>query len=153
MSSFVCDDKTINRITNALFYAVQHGGYNKSLPQPNQDLQNIMGNDPAEFGKTLYKMNVNAVEQRYPDTAGNPDNLPGQVTEDGHHLPYTYKATSISMMPGAIVLYKAIQSYLYQCYEGDVHKLPLFLALQEYRNAIACHVIEKSPEYNKAPWG
>jgi len=153
MSSFVCDDKTLNKIANALFYAVQNGGYGKSLPQPDEELQNIMGDSPSEFGKTLYLMNVNAVEQRYPDCQGNPDNLPGQVTNDGKHLPYTYKATSISMMPRAIVLYKAIQSYLYQCFEGDVDKLPLFKALQEYRSALACHIVEQTPEYEKAPWG
>ena len=153
MSAFVCEDKTLNRITNALFYAVENGGYGKSLPQPDQDLQSIMGSNPAEFGKTLYLMNVNAVEQRYPDCIGNPNNLPGVCDADGNHVPYQYKKTSISMMPGAIVLYKSIQSYLYQCSEGDVSSLPLFKALQEYRSALACHIIERLQEYQNAPWG
>lgn len=153
MSAFVCDDKTINRISNALFYAVKNGGYNKSLPQPEEKLQSVMGESPAEFGKTLYLMNVNAVEQRYPDCQKNKNNLPGQIDEDGNHLPYSYKSTPISMMPSAIVLYKALQSYLYQCCEGDVKDLPLYNLLQEYRSAIACHVIEKTQEYEKAPWG
>ena len=153
MSAFVCEDKTINRITNGIFYALQNGGYGKSLPQPDTDLQNIMGDSPAEFGKTLYKMNVNAVEQRYPDCVNNPNNLPGVVDDEGNHVPYTYKVTSISMMPGAIVLYKSIKSYLYQCSEGDVRELPLYKALREYENTLARHIVEKIPEYDKAPWG
>ncbi len=153
MSAFVCDDKTLNRISNALFYAVKNGGYNKPLPQPDTDLQNIMGDNPAEFGKTIYLMNVNAVEQRYPDCERNPNNLPGQIDADGNHLPYTFKTVSYSMMPSAVVLYKSIQSYLYQCNEGDVDQLPLYKALREYKNALASHIVEKMPDYDKAPWG
>ncbi len=153
MSAFVCDDKTINRIANALFYAVNNGGYGKSLPQPSKELQSIMGESPSEFGKTLYLMNLNAVEQRYPDCINNRSNIPGQCDKDGNHLPYAYKTVSISMMPGAIVLYKSIGCYLYQCSEGDVDELPLYKALSDYVSAIACHIVERSPEYEKAPWG
>lgn len=149
MSAYVCDDTTINRIVAGLTNAKDHGDYNTPTPKPSEELCNAIEN-ARDFGRTLYAMNINAVEQRYPDCVGNPNNLPGQISDDGSHLPYTYRP---SAPPKAIQLYKSIQCFLYQCSEGDVDELPLYKLLKEYQTRLAVHMIEHSSDYDKADWG
>ena len=149
MSAFVCGSKTINRIAGGLFHAKEQGGYNRSFAKPSSELLELMGESIADFGKTLYLMNVNAVEQRYPDCIGKPDNLPGECDENGHHSPYKYNLSR----PDRIQFYKSLQCFLYQCTEGDVDELPLYKQLDFYLNDLARHIIVGSKEYEKADWG
>jgi hypothetical protein len=149
MSAFVSDDQTINRIVSGLCFAKLHGDYSNPIPRLDGDLAAAI-ESPAEFGRTLYAMNVNAVEQRYPDCIGNPNNLPGQCDDDGNHLPYQYQSI---IPPQPIQLYKSIQSYLYQCNEGDVDEFPLYKTLNGYLVKLACHIVDNSPAYDKADWG
>jgi hypothetical protein len=149
MSAFVCDDKTINRIVAGLEFCKNHGDYGKALPKLNKELAEVF-DTPREFGRTLYAMNVNAVEQRYPDCVGNANNLPGQCDEEGNHTPFTYCPT----MPGtAIQLYKSLECFLYQCSEGDVDELPLYKALEKFTDKLAHHMTRGSQAYDKAEWG
>ena len=150
MSAFVCDDKTINRIVGGLFHAKNMGGWNRSYPEPSNELQEVMGDNPAEFGRTLYSMNVNAVEQRYPDTIGNPDRLPGQCDEAGHHLAYKYQLTGA---PERYQFHKTLQCFLYQCMEGDVDGLPLYSLLTVYLATVANHIVTSSKQWSEGEWG
>lgn len=149
MSAYVCDDTTINRIVSGLTNAKDFGDFNTPTPKPAEKLAEFIG-DPRDFGRTLYSMNVNAVEQRYPDCVGNPDRLPGQCNDDGSHLPYSYRS---AVPPRPIQLYKSLQCFLYQCSEGDVDELPLYKLLREYTKDLAVHMIENSADYEKSDWG
>lgn len=149
MSAFVCDDKTINRIVGGLRHALQHGDYNRPFCKPENELILVTDENAAEFGRTLYLMNLNAVEQRYPDCIGNPNRLPGQIDESGNHQPYRYQFAT----PQRIQFLKSLSCYLYQCTEGDVDELPLYRALRQYQSALALHIVEGSKEYENAEWG
>lgn len=150
MSAFVCDDSTINQIVTGIENAIHHGGYGKPTPAPAPELAEYLTESAADFGKTLYLLNVNAVEQRYPDCVRNPNNLPGQVNEAGKHIPYRYRST---IPPRAVQLYKSIQCYLYQVNEGDAKEAPLYKHLQAYLDTLARSIVESSSDYNKANWG
>jgi hypothetical protein len=123
MSSYLVNSETINKIVAGL------GVANQAAELPDV----LKFDDPADFGVTLYQMNLNAVEQRYPDCIGNPDNLPGEVDADGHHKPYKYSYIEVTTVSD---LSDTIREYLYQCSEGDVHTLPLFAALDAFYEAI-----------------
>ena len=150
MSAFVCDDKTINRIVGGLNHAKDFGDFNCPYPMPSEELKEIIGDNPAEFGRALYSMNVNAVEQRYPDCVGNPDRLPGQCNEDGTHRPYRYQLFS---PPERYQFHKTLQCFLYQCMEGDVDELPLYKLLTVYLSKMANQIVTNSPTWEKAEWG
>jgi hypothetical protein len=147
MSAFVCNDQTINRIVAGL-HACSYAEYGSPLPQLSQELREVF-DMPAEFGRTLYAMNVNAVEQRYPDCVGNPDELPGQI-KNGKHMPYTYKEVRT---PSPTQLYKSLQCFLYQCTEGDVDELPLYRQLRKFSDDLAHHMVSHTSEYEQADWG
>ena len=147
MSAFVVDSKVINQIVFALDLAIQQEG---QYPATFPDLRYInskslreLAEEPSELGRTMYSMNINAVEQRYPD-----GDLPGTYT-DGEALDaYKYRREETS----PIQVYKSLSCYLYQCSEGDVFELPLYNALKEFKSALAEHMVEKMPEYDKAAW-
>lgn len=148
MSAYVVDPKVINLIVSAPQCAIrQEGKYPSKYPDLRYlNAKNLreMAEEPAELGRAMYSMNVNAVEQRYPDSE-----LPGTYT-DGQHLD-AYKYQFV-LDTNRMQVYKYLQSYLYQCTEGDVGELPLYKALVEFRAQLAQHMIEHSDEYEKAAW-
>lgn len=147
MSAYIVDDKTINLIVAALKTANQNGGWNKPYCSPKNEA--LQFESPAEFGRTLYGMNLNAVEQRYPDTVGNPDRLPGPCDEDGKHTPYKFQSV---IPPQPVQFLKFLSCLMYQCSEGDVDELPLYKALREYESILALHIVQNSKAYDEAKW-
>ena len=143
MSAYILDNKDINVIVAALVWSNENHSWNGILPALEDEyLKGFAESEPKEIGFALHGMNVNAVMQRYPDEPA--EELPGPI-EYG----YEYKE---SMLPSAIVIYKTLQSYLYQCTEGDVDTLPLYKALTQYKASIAEHIVENLPQYETAPW-
>jgi len=123
MSSYLCGSETINKIVNGI------GEANRAGVTPDA----LKFDDPADFGVTLYGMNLNAVEQRYPDCIGNPDNLPGETDAEGHHKPYKYNYVAV----GTVAEFAdSLREYLYQCAEGSVSELPLFRSLDAFYNTL-----------------
>ena len=153
MSAYVLDPVHINLIVGSLEKGAKDSA---SLQRHFPALKYVEGMDalyadivadPEEVGKTLYAMNVNAVEQRYPDS----DKLPGRYS-DGKNLD-EYRYESYLFKPLNIIqVYKIVGSYLYQCSEGDVPSLPLFKMMQRWRCALAMRIVESMPEYEQAPW-
>ena len=151
MSAYVVDPKVINTIVSALENAIaQEGKYPSRFPDLRYMkftlIRDAVTSDPADFGKTLYAMNINAVEQRYPD-----GDLPGTYDDNDQLATYQYKRISWDMINKYQVM-KNISCYLYQCSEGDVDQLPLFQAMSELKAAMAIHFVESSAEYEKATW-
>jgi hypothetical protein len=110
-------------------------------------LREAVESNPAELGRTMYAMNINAVEQRYPGDK----NIPGTYDENDNFVPFTYKRVGWDMI-NKYQAYKSLQCLLYQCNEGNVNELPLFKALEEFKSAMAEHFVEHSEEYEKAKW-
>lgn len=153
MSAFVVDPKLICNIVKSIEIAVrQEGKYPATYP----DIRYIEGAEslceaviesPEELGRTLYAMNINAVEQRYPD-----GNLPGTYDENDKLVQFEYKIR-FDACPAPVKVYKALSCYLYQCSEGDVDTLPLFKAVSAYKSALAEHIVESLPTYEAESWG
>jgi|SaaInlV_200m_DNA_2_1039689.scaffolds.fasta_scaffold20198_3 hypothetical protein len=145
MSSYIVDDKTINKIVAGL---QSHHMRNKypSLPE----CLRIDERDHAPLlGENMYKLNLHAVNARYPDTVENSKNLPGPCDELGNHAPYTYRNENYH---GQVPLYKSIQCFLYQCSDGNTED-PLFIELDKFNIHLASEILSSLDTYENAPWG
>ena len=144
MSAYILDNKSINTIVAALVCSNSPENYWEAiLPALRDDyLKGFAESGPEEMGHALHGMNVNAVMQRYPNDYV--ENLPGPK-EYG----YVYKSTTL-LAP--VIIYKTLQSYLYQCTEGDVDTLPLYKALAQYKANLAEKIVENLPQYETAYW-
>jgi len=136
MSAFIVEDRTINIIVN---WIDTNEYLKRELKKLNYDTDNpdykeMLAND-------MFYLNVEAVEQRYGD---------GEAEKfrdlNFKYVPY-YSAPMIQV-------YKALNCYLYQCYEGNVPEAPLIKFLdEEVRLTLADEIISKLPEYKHASWG
>jgi hypothetical protein len=146
MSAYVVNPITINKIVAALKYSNDHPNH---YPQIFAEIEDdiLKFEDAADFGRTMYAMNINAVEQRY----GDSDRLPASYDENDQMVSYKYDAM-YSKMPSALLVYGALRCYLYQCSEGDVMELPLYKALQNWSRDLAMCIVENIPEYDGL-WG
>jgi hypothetical protein len=132
MSSFMVEDRTINRIVTHVFNEKEsHLLYrlkDRGLPATPQTLR-----------EALARMNRDAVEARYQEQAA--EYFPA---ED-----YTYTPETCS----PVQLAKSIACYLYQCSEGDVHKSNLFGFVTELQADLAMDFVRKHPDWDAAEWG
>lgn len=152
MSAYVVDPETVNTIV-AMFETAknQEGQYPARFPDmrylgDNEFLRSAVV-DPAELGRTMYAMNINAVEQRYSDH----NDLPGTYDENDRLCEYKYRSRLLTP-PTPHQAYKSLQCYLYQCTEGNVKDLPLYKSLDLYLSELAKHIVEQMPEYDHAKW-
>ena len=95
------------------------------------------------LAKDMAKLNLLAVDVRY---SSKPDELYIAACRD-----------AVAKAPGNRVLdpyqlLKALVGFLYQCKEGSVVEEPLFLALTQWKNAIACQLVSRSERYQRAEW-
>ncbi len=130
MSAFICNNETINAITYYVF------------ANPYAETQFIklglgkMGiATPREFGQALYRMNSEAVNNRYQEQEEPPL--------------FKYRATEY---PGNIAAYKATRILLYQCHEGNVPDSELYRLLSTISVRIADDIISAMPEYDAIEW-
>ena len=152
MSSYVVDNKTINRIVDALEWGTKNSG--RQYPNPryiDESLLVFSKESGIELGNRLYKLNVAAINHRYPDTVGKPNNMPGSIDENGSHVPYK----RVEGFPGSnkYQVLKSVQCLIYQCSEGDIPEHGLYKALRQYEFALCRDIVEGIPAYEKASWG
>ena len=143
MSSYIVDDKTINRILAAAQLYGWHGS-SATMPSAPRDIicPEPMFLDWALLGACLREMNVAAVVARY----GPSDSLPGPCPL----LPYEYKCMSA---PAPIQTIKSLACYLYQCTEGAVPEQTLYQQLRNWKSALCEYYVDQSDAWNRADWG
>ncbi len=151
MSSYVVDNTTINRIIDALEWGTKGNG--RVYPNPqyiNETLLVFSKESGTELGNRLYKLNVEAVNQRYPDTVDKPDNMPRSIDEEGRHVSFQ----RVEGFPGSnkFQVLKSVQCLIYQCSEGNVTEHALYQALRDYEFALCRNIIDDIPAYKKAGW-
>lgn len=138
MSCFIVSDKSINAIVNALEL--------NPLFRWNRDkIIHAAGLAPCcvdektfqLLAEKLLQMNYEAFDARYNDKTKD-----GEISIERNY----------SVDGSNVYLYKTLQSYLYQCSEGDVNKSELFKALTEFMAFVASEVIGKLDEYKQVPW-
>jgi hypothetical protein len=157
MSAFIVSKECMDRVVSAICARSQYGQIIRSFA-------GIDTNEPSaatEIGRRLFTLNIESIQQRYPDTLDNPDNMPGPCDAKGStalRMAVTYKAPSISRSPiyspeSLVAGVKALQSLTYQCAEGDVTETPLFKELQAAAGDVAIEIVRRLPAYDKADWG
>jgi hypothetical protein len=143
MSSFVVDDVTINNVVSYL-YSKGNGpddwlryravklakmGYDLTNPEHCEKVANLM-----------FELNVAAVNKRYGE---------GEA-EKFRPLDFKY----LLAFPGSqMQAIKALETWLYQCLENDIHLHRLYGAMEQIRDMLCIDYVHNSEEYEAARWG
>lgn len=100
------------------------------------------GNDLyAEVIKSLYALNVTAVNQRY-----------GTVTESNIREEQLSDITCLVAIISPYQFAKSLESLLYQMSEGDVPKSRLYRLVSDLLNAVCRDIVTESTMYKNADW-
>lgn len=99
--------------------------------------------NPTALGQMLWDENLKSIHARYPDTIGNPPNMPGPIGED-----FKYIHQTVSRIDPVQVL-KAIQCLEYQSCEHEGWKQS---RAKQVLDGLMHHTIDKLPGYDKAQW-
>ena len=134
MSSFIVNDKTINRILS--FLAMWNFGENVKLKQKLKNLSLFIetNKDLQEFGQDLKKLNYEAVKQRY-------EKLSKEEVERVDNFKFKDEKCDIYQA------YQHLRCLTYQMAEGDIPETDLYKVMQEVElqleRSIALITIEK----------
>jgi hypothetical protein len=94
-----------------------------------------------ELASALYRMNCDAIEQRYGKKALQSDLSAGE----------RFNFRIVRRQP--VEVFKAVRCLLYQCSEGNVPERELFKTLEEIGGQIAQEIVRELPDFEKAAWG
>jgi hypothetical protein len=158
MSSFIVENKTINRVLSFLYWhkneLIGHDYINDLrdlLRLPERD-----HTDEAYFiemnalGLAMHKLNVKAVMTRYPDmTHKNISTRAPGTYENGHLIKYAFTEEHLSLIQAI----KSLQCWLYQCCEGNIDRTKLYKFFKGVERTLMGCVIDALPEYDQAEWG
>jgi hypothetical protein len=150
MSAFVISEQTMLRCVRAITARGHYGMHLRTFAGIATDAPEAA----TAIGRRLFTLNIEAVQQRYPDTQDNPANMPGSMGCAA--LPLTFNARRITarrVTPADLIDgIKALQALRYQCSEGDVPGAGLYAELGAAIGALAVEVVATLPEYQKASW-
>ena len=138
MSSFIVENKTINRV---LSYLHSHPDIlNGYLVEKFQELCYRLDTerDLNNLGTAMMILNALAVSQRYDEPVNT------KAIDE-----YKFKFEQCSKIQAL----KSLQCFLYQCAEGNVPEKPLYKLLRDVEFRLAIDIIDSLDEYNKAEWG
>ena len=123
MSSYIVDDKTIDRIISV-------------LKQSNliDYIEGLCIVDLSDFGQELLNLNISAYDQRYGGKIGKYN--------------YTFTECQVTTVQGL----KSLRCLLYQCLEGDVPNTKLYKQMRNACGDLAQHIVEKLLAYENAEW-
>ncbi len=151
MSSYVVHPKVINQIVTYLDVQTNRGNYRYLLSHYNivPNMKEALGDKEERLQATadsLWSLNIEAVQQRYPNDTVN--TMPGSYQEGKliHHTVYKYEEAN------TLQVYKSLQCLIYQCSEGNVPDTIEYKFLVDLKHAIAEDIIESLPDYDKAHW-
>lgn len=150
MSSFIVEDKTINRIVDFCYWN-QYKGSSFISSDIRHFLERIGLNELNEencqrLGEKLLKLNLEGFYVRY----GNKEDIKKEVFEAIRI--YKFEETKKEDRE-LIQIIKSIKCLLYQANEGNTDKKPLFIALRQLERDLLDSFIHELPEYEKAIWG
>lgn len=140
MSAFIVSDRVISIVVDAIMSSERNDVWTDGL----RDQQTALGQE-------LYLLNACAVADRYRD----PSPECCHAIEYEYHDPFPHVPMG-SAGPNAKKVaaqrLMSVQSYLYQCSEGDIDRTPLFERAQLAQYRIAFDIAIGTPEYNEAEW-
>jgi len=137
MSSFIVEQKTINRFLTWLYWLpsneISRSSIYKVLGKYKLDDKNTDENF-KKLGQDMIQMNYDAVNYRYSENK---------------------KADEFKLEDEKVCIeqvLKSLQCFLYQCYEGTIDRKKLFRDLKKVEEIIKNMIIDKIPAYEKAEW-
>jgi hypothetical protein len=133
MSSYIVDNKCMNRIINGLFWKHRFKDIHSSLYE---DMGLQGSEDFQKLGDKLFKLNTDAVNYRY----SKKEPAPKFRWQNGVNV-------------SDIQLLKSLQCLTYQCLEGNIPKRKLYKWLTDVVDCLQSYIIYQLPEYEKAEWG
>ena len=151
MSCFIVNDETINEIVTFLDRACNVGTEIKWVARPmekyTQPDNNVRGKVLNALAQSMMDMNVASVDARYPN---GQNQRPGPIANGNPgDAPFVY---SRKMAESRYQTYKSLESYLYQCSEGDIENWDLYKCLNEVKNRLADYLVKSTREYELAKW-
>jgi len=135
MSSFLVEDKTINRVITYL-------AIGKDLEWVRREIKNKFGFDldteegKSKLGDFMFKMNIKGTHQRY-----------NGGVEDFRPFPYHYRCYPYFTPYSAL---KSLACWLYQCAEGNVTKSEEYKFFDKLQGDLAYHILCGIKEYETA---
>ena len=155
MSSFIVEDKTINRIVSFCFWeqdSILKHEIERELKNLNIDLWGFASDKDTDrimrkLGEELLKLNVCAYYCRYAHIEDIKKELKEAIKN--------YKWEDLGSSRGNhFQILKSIECFLYQCAEAEIpEQSPLYQALERISEHLKSHLISEIPEYTKAIWG
>jgi len=128
MSAFLTEDKSISKIANKVYSS------KSDLEYYQRKLKEIGINNAEELGKAMYKLNCEALVQRYND-------------KEFRDFEFTFQVNHRT-----ISIFKSLECFMYQCSEGDVPEKKLFKILTDLELTLAKNIIRELPEYDEYGW-
>lgn len=145
MSSFLISDKGMGAVLQGIAYVKKEHGPYPSFPESLKE-------SPEMLWDKLFRLNAEAVSQRYEESPAACGPMPEEYRPDGWDG--TPSIVIMKMPPTKIDAYKALRCLLYQCSEGDVYKRPFFKDVERCADLLARQIVAESPSYNSSEyWG
>ena len=141
MSSYIVEEKTINRILSFLKDHNTTELTDWEIRDWISKQRNFYTNDDEDltsFGRKLYKMNIKAVNKRY---AGKTDET------FLHKYEFVYTDTSIEQV------FNSIRCFTYQCSEGKVPNSKLYKQMERLETGLARMIAYREVEKANVEWG
>lgn len=141
MSAFVVEDETINKIVSYLY--ANANGQDCSILWSATKLYKLgfdlsVAENCIRLAQRMFEMNVAAVDSRYGE---------GEAKEF-RTLDFKYSFTPASL----IEVIKALESWDYQCTEGEIPFLRLYHAMDEVKCILSVFYVHQTEEYEGAQW-
>jgi len=142
MSAYVVNDSTINRIVTHLDCSRKDRWVKNELADLGFELgqrtianQNEARDDLKRLADALFQLNVDAVNYRYDGGA-----------EQFRPLDFQYQVE----LAGYWTALAELETFLYQCSEGDIPTRPLFIIMQELKYSLWGCIVHDLPAYKAA---
>jgi hypothetical protein len=142
MSSYIVDDKTINKIVSHIFakaLAPDSSIRWEATKLAKMGYSLTSAHWCSDLAHKMFDMNVAAVKARYGVA---------EVERYPYHV-FKYLFTPATQ----IEVIKALKAWKYQCTEGRVSELALYKAMVEVHCLLCIDFVEQTEEYEAAPWG
>ena len=131
MSAWMVSNETLSRLANELF--------NLGSDYIFEELAIFKDKSPKEIFTSLAKMNIKALEARYPHSYKE---MVGEV----RYMPDISSTNKYQLL-------KSLHCYRYQCTEGQVPKCKLYKAINAAIGQVADEIATLRDEYGEAEWG
>jgi len=146
MSAFVVSNEHINKIVNWIDFQSMHGRdeYGFTLKAFEKFISSTTAKRALachRLGRAMIALNAASVQVRYNDSVESSK----ACIEDYQYSP--------EMPAQPIAVFKTLECFLYQSCEGNCDKSPLYAALENLKNRIACVIVENISTYKAEKWG